>query len=556
VPIVHRTGTRTRRPAIAPLAALWAALLIAFGLVVPVLAVEGPTKLFDPSTSPTSGLPTTTIHFAVSYRNREGSPADRVVVIIDGVAHEMTGAGSTWKQGVRLTWSTTLPVGVHTVSFEAADARKFSDQIAGASVTITAPPSPSPTPTAKATPTPTPKPEPTATPAPKPTPTPASTPTTTATPAPTRSPAPGPTASPTSSPSSGGGSGALGDPGGSGGTTPDGSGATTPGDSSGWGGTSGTGGSDISTRGGSDGSGGSRGAVPGGMDGSGGGDRAWGDGGGGRAGGANVAPEGGSTAQISNADPDGGGIGGGVSDATSGGGSNDSGIVSSGPGWGGLARALELLGISKPPAITAIPMLVGTSGAVSMAFAFAIFGKKRRDGQPPAPDEVLQANAARGHDDVPRGDAATAVVRGPAVPPPADAEAGMPRWRRPSLLAARKADPARYVATTPKQSFDGGPVGALDGHERRIIRYRVVRLLDAPDELRSAEIGQLDQGDEVQLLERSGTYWLVLCPDGRQGWLHKMTLGELVSEAAAANPRTSDVDDDVLSAFIQARARA
>jgi hypothetical protein len=138
---------------------------------------------------------------------------------------------------------------------------------------------------------------------------------------------------------------------------------------------------------------------------------------------------------------------------------------------------------------------------------------------------------------------------------PLDAEAGMPRWRRPSLLQARKADPARYVANAPKLSFENAAVAVPGGREQRVIRYRLVRLLDAPDELRSAEIGQLDQGDEVQLLERSGSYWLVLCPDGRQGWLHKMTLGETVSDAAAT-PAGSDIDEDVLSAFIEARARA
>jgi hypothetical protein len=31
-----------------------------------------------------------------------------------------------------------------------------------------------------------------------------------------------------------------------------------------------------------------------------------------------------------------------------------------------------------------------------------------------------------------------------------------------------------------------------------------------------------------------GTYWRVLCPDGRQGWLHKMTLGDVVIESGAA----------------------
>ena len=84
------------------------------------------------------------------------------------------------------------------------------------------------------------------------------------------------------------------------------------------------------------------------------------------------------------------------------------------------------------------------------------------------------------------------------------------------------------------------------------IRYRVVSLLDAPDELRSVEIGQLDQGDEVQLLEKSGAYWRVLCPDGRQGWLHKMTLGDVVTdETSSADAwNVGDIDGDVLSAYL------
>jgi hypothetical protein len=155
---------------------------------------------------------------------------------------------------------------------------------------------------------------------------------------------------------------------------------------------------------------------------------------------------------------------------------------------------------------------------------------------------------------------ARGVVAQPAIPAPFDEEAAMPRWRRPSLLEARKADPTRTVITTPRMSFDDGRVNPIEGRERRIIRYRVVRLLDAPDELRSVDIGQLDQGDEVQLLEKSGAYWLVLCPDGRQGWLHKMTLGELVSDdpAPAQNDGwdSTDMGTDVLAAYLAARARA
>ena len=145
----------------------------------------------------------------------------------------------------------------------------------------------------------------------------------------------------------------------------------------------------------------------------------------------------------------------------------------------------------------------------------------------------------------------------------------MPRWRRPSLLQARKADPIRDSMPAPRLTFDEGLTGPLDGRERRVIRYRVVRLLDSPDELRGAEIGYLDQGDEVQLLEKHGAYWLVLCPDGRQGWLHKMTLGELVEEDGPAEGPVatmpivadswtmgeSDIDGDVFDAYLESRRR-
>jgi hypothetical protein len=103
-------------------------------------------------------------------------------------------------------------------------------------------------------------------------------------------------------------------------------------------------------------------------------------------------------------------------------------------------------------------------------------------------------------------------------------ESLIPRWRRPSLQQVRRTDPLRANAEAPCLSFESAGVRPLENFERRRIGYRLVRLLDSPDELRSTEIGFLDQGDEVQLLQRHGAYWLVLCPDGRQGWVHRMTL--------------------------------
>lgn len=227
-----------------------------------------------------------------------------------------------------------------------------------------------------------------------------------------------------------------------------------------------------------------------------------------------------------------------------------------------MTSSLAVLGI-KGPAFSLMsvgPTLVTTTGTVAMAMAFGIFGKRRRDGEQPEPDEQLAAAAAVG--------LATLVL-----PPESEieaAEAMMPRWRRPSLLQARKADPIRDATPAPRLRFDQGLVGPLDGHERRLIRYRVVRMLDAPDELRGTEIGYLDRDDEVQLLEKRGAFWLVLCPDGRQGWVHNMTLGDVITESVqpdrpvatmplAADTWTmgeSDDDNDVLEAYLESRRRS
>jgi hypothetical protein len=83
------------------------------------------------------------------------------------------------------------------------------------------------------------------------------------------------------------------------------------------------------------------------------------------------------------------------------------------------------------------------------------------------------------------------------------------------------------------------------------------------------EIGYLDQGDEVELVEKYGAYWLVLSPDGQQGWLHKMVLGEAVGDEPPRNdgpiatmptaPETwtmgdaEDDDHDVFEAYLASR---
>jgi hypothetical protein len=213
------------------------------------------------------------------------------------------------------------------------------------------------------------------------------------------------------------------------------------------------------------------------------------------------------------------------------------------------------------------PTLVTTTGVATMAMAFSLFGKRRRSENDEDPAIAERAGQGVGVLDEPFEEAvAAALAAAPEIP---DIEAGMPRWRRPSLLQARKADPIRDAVEAPRLTFDNGLIGPIDGRERHVIKYNVVTLLDAPDEIRANGIGVLTQGDEVQLLEKRGVYWHVLCPDGSQGWVHKMTIGEAVgARRSVEGPRATmpivaeswtlaedDIDDDVLSAYLDARRR-
>lgn len=496
------------------------ALAMTLGLAAPAAAVTGPTRLLDATVSPRSGTAQTTVTVSVTYRNREGSPADWVQVTVAGGTHAMQQVGGDdWKGGVTFRWSGKLPVGVHAVVIAGMSRDRFAATVEVGVVTITAPPTPAPTPK------PTPKPTPVATPAPTPRPTPVPTPI--ATPRST-SPTDGPAATP--------------EPG-----TTTGTGAPTP--------ASGSGGSPTGPGGG---------PTPTGLVGT--PDGSPSD--------PTAAPSDDAIAGIPGAIPPGSGTGtGNRPDAPQSG---------SGPDGGGpgplvtLASAVDLLATGRPAVpLGLVATMVTTTGLVATAMAFGMFGKRRRDGEQPESDELLarragtQLTVASARAIAER--AATylpAPVAEPATDEALTGELAMPRWRRPSLLHARKADPIRDATPAPRLTFDHGLVGPLEGRERRLIRYSLVRLLDTPDELRGTEIAFLDQGDEVQLLEKRGVYWLVLCPDGRQGWIHKMTLGEEVGEPRPGSPSATmsseadtwtmgdDIDGDVLTAYLESRRRA
>jgi hypothetical protein len=201
--------------------------------------------------------------------------------------------------------------------------------------------------------------------------------------------------------------------------------------------------------------------------------------------------------------------------------------------------------------LTRLIIMTGTvSTAVTLAMAFLLFGRRRRDDD--QDDSALAAAAA-----MPFGASLTGApaIAGPAVydPGTGGTDVDLPRWRRPSLLAARKSDPTRGATAAAATHLAFASPAAVAGMERRLVRYRIVRLLDRPDELTANTVGSLDEGDEVAVVGQSGLYRRVETPDGRTGWLHKMTLGDVID--APLEP-DAEIDPDVLMAYLAARGRA
>ena len=504
------------------LVAAWGAVLLLLALSLPVLgAPPGPTKLLSPDVAPRVADTATSITFTITYRNAHALPPDYVRVATAGRTYPMSGVGTDWKAGVVFTVTTTLPAGIHDVMFEARDAERFIDELEAGTVSISqAPPAPSPTPD------------------PTPDPTPSSG---------------GTSGSGSTGGTSGGGSaGGSGTGSGSGGSdSPDGTGGTGDGpdgtirsgsrtDSGGTGSTGGVGG--TGSTGGTGGVGGTGGT---GSTGSSGGS------GGGTSGGSAATEDGralpwfvaGSGPTAVGSGPGGSGdSGGGL--AASGRGSDSGGPAS----WlqTSIDGGLVALGLSDGGRLSTIPAVVGSTLLVTTWMAFMLFNKRRRDGEPPASDDVLQAATSTG--------VGMGVVFAPAPPDP---EALMPRWRRPSLLEARRTDPIRSPAPErPRLSFAIGSADAPAGGERRTIRYAVIPLLDRPDEILASRIGELVAGDEVQVEQRSGAYCHVLCPDGRQGWVHRTTLGDLVPEPHHGAGRLIEPEpeaENALAAMLAAR---
>ena len=222
-----------------------------------------------------------------------------------------------------------------------------------------------------------------------------------------------------------------------------------------------------------------------------------------------------------------------------------------------IAWVRQLIGVGTLPAIVGVVLVI----------AFLLAARRRRatdDGTGSAGAGVsfmAQAASLAARVPSPRGAAAGTSQRGKGIPGPElptlaplpltaqeVAEAAMPRWRRPSLMAARRA----MVSTSPTAAqpaegltFSEAQLAAAGELELRGIRYHMVPLLDRPDQLAGTQLGTLEIGDQVQVIARNGVYVQIRTPLGHAGWIHRTTLGELLRPAAAPGPSAPATRDQV-----------
>ena len=217
----------------------------------------------------------------------------------------------------------------------------------------------------------------------------------------------------------------------------------------------------------------------------------------------------------------------------------------------GLVMAAVILGavFAGLAATTAFALgIVGAGGIGLVAIA-----RKPRSGKLSAHEEIaaMMAPPAPAPAPVVRPSIGTAMdAMAPQVDTPVNPEAGMPRWRRPSLLEARHADYRQAAARQPMLFGEGSTQADV-----RVVRYAMVPVLDRPDEVLGLQQGDLASGDEVQVLGTSGAFLEVLCPNGDQGWVHRTTLGQHGGAGLAASVRQAmgREADDALTALLTAR---
>lgn len=204
----------------------------------------------------------------------------------------------------------------------------------------------------------------------------------------------------------------------------------------------------------------------------------------------------------------------GGADTTGGGGPGDGGP------FGGLAGFLALG--TKAAHLAEGPYLPVTSWVASCVLGlltFAVVLRRRRDERPGEGELFMMSPFGSS---LPATDPAPpfGALGDSPIDEPADPEATIPRWRRPSVQAARQSRSATATVSMPVR-FTTAP---RPGDDRRVVGYRLVRVADSPDEVRSAELGRFDRGDEVEVLEAGREWTRVRGASGLEGWVLSQTV--------------------------------
>ena len=112
-------------------------------------------------------------------------------------------------------------------------------------------------------------------------------------------------------------------------------------------------------------------------------------------------------------------------------------------------------------------------------------------------------------------------------------EEHVPRWRRPSVVAARFETDSTVIvraatagSVAPRRTPNVFTDPTADAGDRMWLRYDGVPLLDQPDEALGRSQADLDTGDEVLVLERDELWANVTTPAGIMGWVPAMVLAD------------------------------
>ena len=222
-----------------------------------------------------------------------------------------------------------------------------------------------------------------------------------------------------------------------------------------------------------------------------------------------------------------------------------------------LGRLLVMGLVMAGVLVAAVFAGVGTTTAIALGIVLAgivgLIGVGRRP-RAAAPVEQLAAmhatlEAAAATQRIEDSTAVDAMAP-PLTSGSVDLEANMPRWRRPSLIEARRSDPLRQTQSYRlPMRFTDDRAGSSDV---RVVRYAVVPLLDKPDEVLGLRLCDLESGDEVISVGTSGGFLEVDCPNGEHGWVHRTTLGVRPASLGTSRVQTAEADD-ALTALLSAR---